>query len=341
MRTLPDDVSRLLRAGHGVFSVAEAESRGISRSRLVRLTRSGLLVRLAKGVYAAAADDMGAVEWAAFAQRSRAFTLACGPPAAAAGWSAVAVLGLPAVGAPPSQPLAVVPAGARAPSDNVAGRLRPVAFPPHHRAYANGCRVTSLPRTVVDIARTSPHAEALVVADAALSAGVTAADLRAVVEFQTRWRGIRSAALVVAQADGFAESPLETLGRLTFLEHGLPVPVSNAWVEAGGRRYRLDHLLPDRWLAFEGDGSFKYDGRLDAGRVIADQREREWRLRDAGLDVVRYGWELARHDRALLAQRFARVIERCPVRPRPVPWWRGQAPHRPGSEWRPPDESGR
>ncbi|WP_053202789.1 hypothetical protein [Jiangella muralis] len=100
------------------------------------------------------------------------------------------------------------------------------------------------------------------------------------------------------------------------------MPVSNVWIDTGGSRYRVDHLLPDRWLVFEGDGSLKYDDRLDAGRVVAEQREREWRLRESGLEVVRYGWDLARHDRRRLAARFAAAIARCPVRTESVPWTR-------------------
>ena len=297
MSLLPDDVSRLLRSGRGVVSVAEAESRGITRDRLARLARSGVLVRLAKGVYANAAEFAAADAWTAFAQRSRAFTLACGPAAAAGDWSAAAVHGLPGIGVPPVKPLALIVVGSRAPSDNLAGRVRVADVPAGHRGYANGCRVTTLSRTVIDVAWTASRAEALVVADAALSSGTTAAELRSVVEFHTGRPGVRNAAWVAEHADGFAESPLETLGRLAFLEHSLPVPVSNAWVEAGGRRYRLDHLLPDRWLAFEGDGSLKYDNRLDAGRVVAEQREREWRLqigrascREECLAVCRSRW---------------------------------------------------
>ncbi|WP_069113659.1 hypothetical protein [Jiangella alba] len=45
---------------------------------------------------------------------------------------------------------------------------------------------------------------------------------------------------------------------------------------------------------------------------------------EAGLEVVRYGWGLARHDRTQLAARFAAVIERCPVRQEPFPWWRSR-----------------
>lgn len=320
MRALPDDITHLLRAGRGVFSAREAAVRAITKDRLRRLTRSGLLVRLADGVYGESSGYEVADTWSGFTLRSRAFTLACGPAAAAGGWSAAAVLGLPAINAPPEQPLALVPVGSGVDSNNRAGRVRAVSFATEHRSYANGCRVTSAARTVVDVARTAPRADALVIADAALSTVTTAAELQAVLAFEAGWRGIGAAAWVVAHADGRAESPLETLGRLTFVEHGLPLPISNAWIDTARGRYRVDHLLPDRWLVFEGDGSLKYDNRLDAGRVVADQREREWLLRELGLEVVRYGWELARYDRNELAARFGTAIERCPVRGEPFPW---------------------
>ncbi|WP_116952087.1 hypothetical protein [Jiangella endophytica] len=186
--------------------------------------------------------------------------------------------------------------------------------------------MTSLPRTVVDIARTAHRADALVIADAALSTSMTQPELRSVLGTQAGWRGSRDAVWVVEHGDPYAESPLESWGRLAFIEHGLPVPVTNAWVDTAAGRYRVGHLLADRWLAFEGDGSLEYDNRLDAGRVVADQREREWRLREAGLGVVRYGWEPARHDRKQLAARFAAAIERCPVRREPFPWWQSAGP---------------
>lgn len=323
---LPSDVARLLQVGHGVFSVAEAESKGITRWRLARLERAGLLVRLARGAYAGAATYHSGDEWTAFGLRSRGFTLACGPRAFAAGWSAAAVYGLPAISAPPARPVAYRLAGGGAASNSRYGDVRVAALPQKQCVYVDGCRVTSLPRTVADLARTGPRPDALVAADAALTTGMPVSDLLLVLELQAGWRGSQNAAWVAEHADPYAESALESLGRLAFIEHGLPVPVSNAWIDVGERRYRVDHLLPDRWLVFEGDGSLKYDGRLDAGRVVAEQREREWQLREAGLEVVRYGWELARYDRKHLAVRFARAIERCPVRPEPVRWWRDPAP---------------
>lgn len=319
---LPADVARLLGQGHGVLKTTEAEQSSVTRARLARLADRRLLVRLARGVYADASVYAAADEWQAFELRTRAFTLACGPPAVASEWSAGVVWRLPTISGPPDLPLVVAPECSGSAVNSRYGRVRTASLPPHHRGVVHGAASTVLPRTVIDIARTAPRADALVVADAALTTRMTVESLCKVLEIEAGWPGSTSAAWAVSHADPYAESPLETLGRLTFIEHDLPVPVSNVWVAVGGVRYRVDHLLPDRWLVFEGDGALKYDNRLDAGSVIAEQREREWRLRAAGLTVLGYDWQLARHDRRELARRFAAVIAGHPVRTEPFPWWR-------------------
>lgn len=326
---LPPDVIRLLRAGAGVFASVDAVRDGVSSDRIRRLCKAGLLIRLARGVYASAEIFAECDQWDRFDLRSRAFVRACGPRAYAAGWSAVTCWRLSAISRPPALPSVVVPHGEGAETNSAYGTVRAAELPPEHRAVVRGCRVTTIPRTVVDIARTAPRPEALVVADAALD-HVYRSALTSALDVVGGWPGSRDAAWVVRHADPHAESPLETLGRLTFIEHSLPLPHSNVWVGETPRRYRLDHLLADRWLAFEGDGAVKYDNRPDAGRVVADQREREWYLRELGLEVVRYGWSLARHDRARLAERFRSVLERHPVQERSYPWWReGSAARRP------------
>ncbi|PSL02731.1 putative AbiEi antitoxin of type IV toxin-antitoxin system [Haloactinopolyspora alba] len=323
---LPADVADLLRRGHGVLGTAEAERLGVTRSRMSRLAGSGRLVRLARGVYADAAAYAAADEWRAFELRSRAFVLACGPRAVVGGWSAAAVWRLPVIGGPPELPSVFVPEGSGAAVNSRYGMVRAAALPRRHEAIVRGCPTTVLPRTVVDVARKAPRADALVMADAALTTRMTKKALSAVLDMEAGWPGRAAAAWVSEHADPYAESPLETLGRLTFIERGLPVPLSNVWVDVGGARYRVDHLLPDRWLVVEGDGALKYDNRPDAGRVVADQREREWRLREAGLDVVRYDWRLAQHQRGQLADRFAHAVAANPVRAEPFPWWRDPQP---------------
>ena len=52
------------------------------------------------------------------------------------------------------------------------------------------------------------------------------------------------------------------------------------------------------------------------------QREREWELRHrCGLEVVRYGWDLAVHRRHELARRFAALLSRTQPS-EPVRWWK-------------------
>jgi hypothetical protein len=75
----------------------------------------------------------------------------------------------------------------------------------------------------------------------------------------------------------------------------------------------------------EGDGALKYRGH-DPARVIAAEKERQWQIRRLGLDVIRYGWQLAAHRRMELAARFRAVLPDHPVRPTPVPRWPTDSP---------------
>lgn len=317
-RSIPSDVRRLLVAGGGVVSAHEARGFEVSNDRLRRLCRADLLVRLARGVYADASTFDAAGPWERFALRSRAFTLSCGLDAVAACWSAAAVLGLPAISAPPELPTVATSVGR--PATSTFGLVRRVRLAADQVQLYDGCRVTRLPRTLVDLARTSPRPDALVVVDAGMRRTDIGA-VRAVLDDQAGWPGIEAARWVLERADPFAESPLETLGRLTFIEHDLPVPVSNVWVGRRPVSYRVDHLLDRRWVAFEGDGLLKFRGP-DAARQIARMQEREWQLREWGFVVARYGWTLARHDRTRLAARFRSVIAQAPDRGEAAQWWR-------------------
>lgn len=326
---LPADIVDALAIGKSLLTAEAARFVGISAGRVHRLSRAGLLVRVATGVYASRAELTAATPWQAFTLRSRAFVLACGPSVSASGWSAAALLGLPVVSDPPSLPQAAAPRQVGHPLNSPYGKVRTADLPASHCVISNGVSVTSLARTVVDLGRTSPRPDALVIADSALARGLPATHLHDVLASQAGWDGIREAAWVVDHADAYAETPLETLGRLAFIEGGLPIPISNAWIDLGALRYRPDHLLDDLWEVFEGDGAQKYDGRLDAGAVIAKQREREWHLREAGYEIgVRYGYREARYERPKLAQRLRAAIASRRPRSRRAPWYRDPRTYR-------------
>lgn len=175
----------------------------------------------------------------------------------------------------------------------------------HEIEIVDGLPVTTLARTVVDLARAVPFEQAVVVADAALRAmaalGPGRGDrlrtaLAAAVRRCVGWPGIPQARRVVAFADAGSESVGESRSRVAILRAGLPEPVLQ-W-EVLGRRNgfagRVDFGWPELCTVGEFDGRIKY-GRLlrpgqSAGDAVYAEKLREDRVRAEGLTVVRWGW---------------------------------------------------
>jgi Transcriptional regulator, AbiEi antitoxin len=159
-------------------------------------------------------------------------------------------------------------------------------------ARSGPLRLTAAPRTVLDCARGWDLEDAVVAADAALLAGtVTSAQLRDGVAALRGWPGAARAARVVALADGRAESPLKTRGRLRIVGGGLPVPELQVEIRSAGRLIGVvDAWFDDQAIAVEFDGRVKYSdpwrGR-SAERVLWDEKRREDELRALDIRVVR------------------------------------------------------
>jgi hypothetical protein len=168
---------------------------------------------------------------------------------------------------------------------------------PDEIAMVDGIAVTAPARTVVDVARTAPFDQALVVADRALAAGlVTPEQLDDQVIAAAGWPGAPAARRVVAFADARSESVGESRSRAAIAGAGLPAPVLQWEVRAGdGRRLgRTDFGWPDRGVVGEFDGRAKY-GRLlrpgqEPGDAVFAEKRREDALRAVGLRVVRWTW---------------------------------------------------
>ena len=152
-----------------------------------------------------------------------------------------------------------------------------------------GLPVTSLARTVVDLARASSYPAGVVAADSALRARqVSKAELDLCITHCAGWPGIQNARRVAAFADARAESVLESISRVAFHDHGLPPPELQAWV--GGTDEvigRADFLWGDFRTVGEADGAIKY---ADPARAMA-QLDRDARLREAGFEVVHFTWQ--------------------------------------------------
>ena len=152
--------------------------------------------------------------------------------------------------------------------------------------------VTGVARTLVDCAREWPLVDAVVAIDAALfKKHVRRSDLTAAVLRQSHWLGIGEAARAVGLADGRAESPLESSGRMALLRAGLAPP--ELQVDLYGPRgfvARLDGWYEEAAVAVEFDGFVKYvdprDGRTPA-EVAWEEKRREDEIRALDVRVVR------------------------------------------------------
>lgn len=339
LSSIPPDVSDLLRRGHGIVRTGTARDAGVSADRLARLTRAGVLVRVAAGAYTAASVLSRLNPRARHALMARGFAASCGPDAYLTEWSAVATWQLPAIHEFPMLPAVVRPRRRGVgPTRTPHGRILVSRLPEDHRWYIGDVGVMSRAWATCTIARFAPIVDALITADAAARTG---ADLRDTLRHMSGWPGIARARWVAEHADPAAETPIETLGRFTCIEFGLPMPVANAWVGADEPTYRVDGLWPFHWAVFEADGALKYDNRSDASRIVARQTEREWQLRRLGLDIARFDWALATRRRADLAGRFAALLADNPVRVEPIRWWKevpgvGPVPPEP-ADWPSPD----
>jgi hypothetical protein len=188
------------------------------------------------------------------------------------------------------------------------------ALPESERAVVDGLACTTLARTVFDLARVESRASALVLADGALRSGLARADLAAVVDGHRGWPGARQARWAVATADGRAESPLESLGRLACVEEDLPVFEPQVEVRLDGELLgRVDGLWRERLVVFEGDGAVKFEGPSVLPALLARQE----RLREAGLTVVRASWADLTRRRKSWAIGVRRELAENPGRLRP------------------------
>ena len=103
--------------------------------------------------------------------------------------------------------------------------------------------------------------------------------------------GPRERSRAVALADGRAESPLETRGRLRIVGAGLPTPELQVEIRVGGRLVGVvDAWFEDAAVAVEFDGRVKYTdpwrGRTPE-QVLWEEKRREDELRALDIRVVR------------------------------------------------------
>ncbi|GAA3718915.1 hypothetical protein [Gordonia hankookensis] len=168
-------------------------------------------------------------------------------------------------------------------------------FGPDEVVEIEGLRVTSLERTAVDVACSSPmgFAGALAVFDSALRKGADREVMAGLLG--SRRRGAAHARRALHHADGLSENPGESWGRAQMIEAGLPVPRLQHEFRGTGANViaRTDYDWAGL-LVGEFDGRVKYEKLVRPGESTSDvvirEKAREDALRRLGIVVVRWTW---------------------------------------------------
>lgn len=276
----------------------ELAAAGMTDDELARARRQGLLQRVRRGAYLAAESDPDRIPDRVALHRLavRAAVRTVSADAVVSHASAAALHGIDLWRVPLDRVEMTRSrrSGARAGREL---RLHAAPLDPDEITAVDGVAVTTVARTVVDVARSAPFAPAVAVADNAMFRKLTTLEeLADAVRRATRRPGNPAARRVLAAADGRADGPGETRSRLLMRTLGLPGP-------------ELQHPVPNRsgrvlgWVDFwwdrervagEFDGRSKY-GRLlrpgqDPGDVVFAEKVREDAIRAEDVAVVRWIW---------------------------------------------------
>lgn len=277
------------------------------RAEFYTRVRRGEFIAIYRGVYVPA--DV----WRA-AKRDEKYLLriagahAVDPGAVFSHESAAALWRLPTVSQWPRKAHVVQERSARAKSNTMF--VRHSVGIPVAAAHIDGFPVTSLARTVVDIAAAASFGSAVAMADAALRrtthpldglprTSLVRADLLAELATIPVSHGSARARKAIEFADAAADRPGESMSRVAM--HIAMVTPPRLQVElrgASGHIYVVDFWWPQFGVIGEFDGKGKYtDPVFLRGRTpeqaLQDEKRREDGLRAAGHGMSRWGWELA------------------------------------------------
>jgi hypothetical protein len=286
----------------GIFARHQAISAGYTAREFDQLTRgtSSPWVRVRYGVYA---ERLG---WAARSEEQRALILddaallVCDSGTVLSHSSAARRLGMPLYNAADGlthvtrlrtdgRALSRIQAGVK----HHCGSLEDIDVCTH-----DGRPVTDPVRTVLDLTCEFGYRTGLVAADAILHAGTTKEELVQRAEGSSHHTRHPAMCAVARDADGRAESPIETLGRITLVAVGISdLKLQFTITLRTGRSATVDLYSPALHHVFECDGRMKYRTQVDARGVTVRpedvvwlEKQREDAIRGQDFGVSRLVW---------------------------------------------------
>ena len=272
-RSVDQIIGRIASRAHGVVSRVELLAAGITVDQIAERVRRGALMRVHRGVYRVG-------HWAPSVEADyTAAVKACGKGAVLCGYAAAWIWGL-VKGHPPSPEVS-------APTErHIPGVLTHHCrrLPGAHRGRRRGIPVTSVPRTLVDLAG-SVNADDLARAchEAGVRYEITPRQVEAVLARRPNAPGARMLRQVIHGDIRVTLSRLESRFLERLREEGLPLPVTNRPV--GGRR--VDCRWPGHHLTVELD-SYRFHNSRHSWK---QDRERERDAYARGDEFRRYTWD--------------------------------------------------
>jgi very-short-patch-repair endonuclease len=273
-------MGRLADRQYGVVEWGQLRDLGLGKDLIQHRIAAGRLRPLHRGVYA--------VGHRVIPREGRwvAAILASGPEAVLSHWSAAALWMI----RPNSRSVIDVTTPHKSRSwDGIRRHHKPLPF--DEVTVEEGIPVTTVPRTIFDLAATEP----VDVVKSLLreSEYRQLSDRLSLWDLVERYPGRRGVRTVRAALEGIKEEPsgrkrsrLEERFAPFLRRHHLPLPRFNDWIMAGGRRYRVDCHWPDTSQIVELDG---WDGH-STRTAFREDRARDRILRVAGYSVTRITW---------------------------------------------------
>lgn len=283
-----------------------------SRFLHARAVRAGSELRIARGAYLPRELWVASDKRGRYLLRIRAVAETRRLPPVLSHWSAAAVHDLPVVGAWPARVHLIVgkTSGGRSRNGVVKHNLR---LDDRDVVVVDGLRVTSLARTIVDVASLNNPLSAIAMVDRVLHVDgrsrtqvlMGKGELLEMWESMLPFRGHARSRDLIEFGETAADTPIESVSRFHMRLIGCPRPrLQTPFFDSQGFIGRPDFDWPDFGHIGEADGARKYldpayrEGR-SADEVVHDEKVREDRLRAVSRGFSRWPWTVARNPGAL------------------------------------------
>ncbi|RBP63663.1 very-short-patch-repair endonuclease [Brevibacterium sanguinis] len=171
--------------------------------------------------------------------------------------------------------------------------VRSSTVPKKHQVRVMGARVTTLERTLIDVARSYSLDISVAMLDSALHRNLTTLDrITTTLSECAEKRNTKRVRLALDLADGRRESPAESIAAVRFYQHGLSGLDPQVVLGSESFSVRVDFCHRSARLIVEVDGIGKlYLGSGVPREELEKERRREHWLREHGYRVIRITWK--------------------------------------------------